>query len=173
MHDLQVTPAGLQVFSNQSPVAMFRSRLTAEKASTINEIFRNLFLNLSPSHQVHELLFIASPVPPVFLIFVEKFFGWREVRPMNIVNAVDLTKKKAQIIFLRKPCELRHIVQASINKPYQAWLFEAREELFSVLLCKPDGKYLQFLAPSRLAVLPAALPHPDKRSALRESDMHR
>ena len=149
MHDLQVTPAGLQVFSNQPPVAVFRSRLTTEKATTINEIFRNLFLNFSPSHQVHELPFIASPVPPVFLVFVEDLFGWREVRPMNIVNAVDLAKEEAQIIFLRKPCELGHIVQAGINQPYQAWLFEAREELFGVLLCETDGKNLHCLAPSR------------------------
>lgn len=69
---------------------------------TINEIFRNRFLNFSPGHQVHELLFIASPVT-LLCIVEDSLFGWREVRPMNIVNAIDLAKEETQVILLRKP----------------------------------------------------------------------
>ena len=68
---------------------------------------------------------------------------------MNIVNAIDLAKEEAQVILLRKPRELGHVVQASINQPNQARLFEAREELFGVLLRESDGKYLHCLDPSR------------------------
>jgi len=76
MDGFDVSPLTLQVFYDQTPVAVLRCSLTAEQDGWyFKDLLFNSFFNPSVPQQSEKTLFILGPLP--FLPFVHKqLLGW-------------------------------------------------------------------------------------------------
>lgn len=108
MHDVDVSPFGMQVFGDEAPVAMLRRRLTAEQDGRYpEEVATDGLLDLALNHQGSEPLLVVCPAALTLLEVVQKLLRGREQWLVQILRLADLAEKVCQVVLFREPCELR------------------------------------------------------------------
>ena len=111
----QIAPLVAQILSDQSAVATFGRRLTAQQHSrdgeqtTVDALF-----DASLAHQGKKATLIRLPAPFLLLILVKQILSRGEQWFMLVVCVTDHAQKIGKVVALGETSQLRRIVQANI-----------------------------------------------------------
>ncbi len=106
MLNLQAAPAPVQVFGDESAMAMVWLVFAAQQAAITHDFLRNDFLNPSLTHQVDEPAFVGIPVDSSVSIVAQQVFGRRQVWQVDVIHSAEFTSEPGEIIFFCEASEL-------------------------------------------------------------------
>ncbi|PIK96333.1 hypothetical protein SYN60AY4M2_00420 [Synechococcus sp. 60AY4M2] len=93
MHDFNITPFSVQIFSNQPTMTVLRSSFTTKQTSSIENTFIHLIFDTTLGHQRQKLSLIIRPVTTSF-ISIKNFLGRCQFWQMNVSKLTDLVKEE-------------------------------------------------------------------------------
>src|SRR4051812_48483250 len=101
MDRLQVAPCVLEVGADESPVAVIRRGLAAEKDGWHREESgADLLFDLPLGHEMQEAPLVVLPAPLPFLVRVEHVLGRRQQGLVQIRGAADLVQEEGKVVTL-------------------------------------------------------------------------
>jgi hypothetical protein len=128
VNDLDGFPVSGEVFGHEATVTVIRGLLATEETALMEDVFRESLLYFPKSDEFQEIALVGRPVA-ILAEGIEELLCWSEFGPVEVIGAADGFEKKAKIIPLGKPGELRNIIQADIDDTLNACPGEYREKL--------------------------------------------
>src|SRR2546425_995892 len=122
--------------------------LAEEEASVCNRV--RGYSPLSPPllHQIQKSSLIGLPVSAGFPVFIEQLLGRGECREVDVLHAADGLEEVGQVVLLREPGELRHVVEPHVDNSPGTGSLEQRKKPAGGLLSEPDGEQRHDASPA-------------------------
>ena len=115
MDDAQVAPFGLEIFEDETAVAMIGTGFTTEQHDWHGKEARaDTLFDLALGHQRQKASLVVLPASLALPVGVEHDLCGREQWLVDVLGAAELAEEVCQIIALGEAGELRRIVQANI-----------------------------------------------------------
>ncbi len=130
----------LQVFSQQSSVAVFWSVFTAKEARPVKLFYSIVAKDISSIKHICIYLFVFRPRHVAFVPFIKQFFGWSKVDNVSIWDMAYFFYKKSQVTSFGKSCQLTTIAYTNIDQLFYVITTKQIKKLFCAFLCKTYSK---------------------------------
>ena len=122
--DFLVRVLFLEILGYQATMALFRGVFGAKEAALVEVLNTVTLSNPTTLQDVIEDDGVAVPIDDFILVVFEKFLGRGEVRNMDIVSVTNRFHEKLQIRAFSKAGELAGIIDADVDKFFNAGILE-------------------------------------------------
>ena len=140
MSDNQIRPMTLEVFRDETAMAVLGLVFAAQQARQVHRFLWHSLLDRTSDHQFVELALVRLPSTLVFLVSVEHALRWRQFRFVPILDATDLAQEELEIISLCKTSQLRGVVQPNIYQALYVRPSQKAKKLGGGCPCEADGE---------------------------------
>ncbi len=133
----------LQVFQNQTAVALMRLMLAAQQAAMLQKATWHIAFHIALRQQSPKFVLKLRGGNVAILVLLHQAVGGRPIGHGHIINIANFAQKKAQIIALGKACQLRHIVQTHVQNGFDLIVAQQGKKLFGRFLGKAQAEHSQ------------------------------
>ena len=141
MYRLHIGPFALQVFDDESAVAVVGRRLAAQQGRRdIEQVGIEFGLDAALLDEVEEQRGVHVPASLLFFVGVEHLLRRREADFVQVLGPAQFLQEEGQIVPFGEGRQLRDVVQSNIDQSSDAVSSELSEEVGGCGLRKTDRK---------------------------------